>query len=504
MPHSRHSIESQQWRAVEFRLPAGMFCSVREHMLSDQTREQFGIILASHNFAEGHLRLLARAYLKPTAKDLDYAHYTGIRTTRQYNNAVLKRAVEDRLSLIHVHSHPFTDQNVSFSGIDDHSEREEATWLHQHFPSVMLGSIVMGQSSLEARVWNTAHDNIKPIGVDRLTAMEFPLLLLNRGEFGCIGTPVSTGRPVDDWATRQVQAFGSLGQARIELLTVGIVGLGGLGSLLAEGIARLGVRRFVLIDPDRVDETNRNRLLGLTERDVGRQAFKVRIARRELHRVSSDIHVSCFRVDAATRSAAAALKRCDLVIAATDNHYSRLFLQRLTQQYLIPMVNTGVAITTELGRIQEVFGGTQLLLPGAGNPCLVCSRHISLQTVSEELASPALRIEMKQRGYLDETGIPTPSVRPLNAVTANLALSIIHNFLSGYGTEIRSVSYNMLAQSLEQYEYSIDADCRICGARGVTGMGDSLRLDYYIRPAGNGSNKSESEDCDESLQSARR
>lgn len=472
----------RQWSFVEFRFPEGMFNSIRNHMFADSTREQFGILLVSPVCVDGCLRMLARTYLRPSTEDLDYAHYTGIRTTRQYNNTVLKQAVENRLSLVHVHSHPFTDNNVGFSGVDDHSEREEAVWLAHHFPSIILGSIVMGHSSLAARVWSVRSGQARPTPIHRVTALEFPLVMLSRSDFGCFEHRNAPDRPAEDWASRQVQAFGNAGQEKLEQIRIGIVGVGGLGSLLAEGLARLGARRFILIDPDRVDETNRNRLLGLTEGDVRRKAFKVRIAEREVKRVSRDSQIQCLRANAATRTAASALKQCDLVMVATDNHYSRFFLQRLTQQYLIPLVNIGVAITTSNGRIDEIFGGIQLYLPGARNPCLLCSQQISLRSVSEELASPGLRIAMKERGYLDDVG-PAPSVRPLNAVTANLALSLVHNLLSEYGHPIRSLSYNMLSQVIEQYEASVDETCPICGTDGITGLGDALRLDYYIAPS---------------------
>ncbi|MFP4078953.1 MAG: ThiF family adenylyltransferase, partial [Candidatus Izemoplasmataceae bacterium] len=51
--------------------------------------------------------------------------------------------------------------------------------------------------------------------------------------------------------------------------TVIIVGLGGLGGMVANGLVRLGVKRFVLIDHDRYETTNMNRQLFCTEETLG-------------------------------------------------------------------------------------------------------------------------------------------------------------------------------------------------------------------------------------------
>lgn len=50
-------------------------------------------------------------------------------------------------------------------------------------------------------------------------------------------------------------------RARLAETTVGIIGLGGLGSNVAMMLVRSGVRTFVLADSDRVEQTNLNRQL---------------------------------------------------------------------------------------------------------------------------------------------------------------------------------------------------------------------------------------------------
>src|ERR1700682_4099730 len=79
---------------------------------------------------------------------------------------------------------------------------------------------------------------------------------------------------------RQVLFLGEEGHARIRAARVGIVGLGGLGSHVAQQLIYLGVGHLTLIDPDPVDATNLNRLVGATVEDARYARLKVDVAER--------------------------------------------------------------------------------------------------------------------------------------------------------------------------------------------------------------------------------
>src|SRR3990172_1864785 len=77
---------------------------------------------------------------------------------------------------------------------------------------------------------------------------------------------------------RQELLFGREGQAKLEACKVGIVGLGGLGSHVAQQLAYLGVLSYVLADKDRVSESNLNRLVGACDEDANICRLKVDVA----------------------------------------------------------------------------------------------------------------------------------------------------------------------------------------------------------------------------------
>ena len=65
----------------------------------------------------------------------------------------------------------------------------------------------------------------------------------------------------EDRFSRQILAFGEKGQSAIAHTKVGIVGLGGVGSFVAQMLAYLGVNEFLLVDDDIIEESNLNRLI---------------------------------------------------------------------------------------------------------------------------------------------------------------------------------------------------------------------------------------------------
>ena len=66
---------------------------------------------------------------------------------------------------------------------------------------------------------------------------------------------------------------------------IGIIGLGSVGSMVAEALARMGMEKFVLIDFDKVEPHNLDRLVGATNDDIG--SYKVDIAKRQINAVGT-------------------------------------------------------------------------------------------------------------------------------------------------------------------------------------------------------------------------
>ena len=96
-----------------------------------------------------------------------------------------------------------------------------------------------------------------------------------------------------------------LGAKSAELLqnaTIAIVGLGGGGSHVAQQLAHVGVGRVLLFDPDSLELSNLNRLIGGTAADVGASTEKVEIARRMFVAINPAAEVHTYAVQCSARS----------------------------------------------------------------------------------------------------------------------------------------------------------------------------------------------------------
>jgi len=140
---------------------------------------------------------------------------------------------------------------------------------------------------------------------------------------------------------RNYKALSIEDQEKLSQATVAIVGCGGLGGSMAEEFSRLGVGQLILVDGDRVEESNLNRQLFATEKTLGQ--CKVDAARDRLQAVNSSTKLKLigewFDEDNAHRLFAGA----DLVCDALDSIGRRVTLEKSCHQLGLPLVFAGIA-----------------------------------------------------------------------------------------------------------------------------------------------------------------
>lgn len=100
-------------------------------------------------------------------------------------------------------------------------------------------------------------------------------------------------------------------------VSAGVVGCGGIGSSVAYLLAGIGVRRFVLIDPDVVEEGNLSRQVLYTLKDVG--SAKVVALSKALDSRFRDMRVVALQTSALDGESLEVLSGCDLVVCAGDD-----------------------------------------------------------------------------------------------------------------------------------------------------------------------------------------
>jgi hypothetical protein len=224
----------------------------------------------------------------------------------------------------------------------------------------------------------------------------------------------------DDRYARNLGLLGANGQRRVHQIAVAIVGVGGLGSHVAQQLAYLGTRRFLLIDPDVIETSNLNRLIGSGPSDVGK--CKVAVAEGLIRSTVPDAVVAVVPDSLAAEPAADALAGVHCVFGCVDNDTARLRLTELTSKLRIPYFD----LASDAGEAAELtwFGG-RLFVAIDGERCLSCAGELDQHTLARQAMTPSQR-EADQRIYgvdraaLDSSG---PMVVSINGVVASLGVT---------------------------------------------------------------------------------
>lgn len=177
------------------------------------------------------------------------------------------------------------------------------------------------------------------------------------------------------------QSFlGPQSEAILEAATIGIVGLGGGGSHVVQQAAHMGVGGLVNADPDTIEDTNINRLIGGTLADVTVSLPKVAIAERMIRGLNPGARIVSVQAD--WRSAVDDLKLCDVIVGAVDSFKEREQLERFARRHLIPYIDVGMDVHELGGRSFLVSG--QVILSMPGGPCMRCCGFITDERLTEE------------------------------------------------------------------------------------------------------------------------
>jgi molybdopterin-synthase adenylyltransferase len=224
-------------------------------------------------------------------------------------------------------------------------------------------------------------------------------------------------RMVDERYARHLGLFGAEGQKRIADSSVAIVGLGGVGSHVAQQLAFLGVCNFVLIDADSVSMSNLNRLVGATEEEVG--TAKIEVAAQLIVGIQPDANLDTFNQKFEAQAPPREMLDVDIVFGCVDHDAVRLELVAFTSASRRPYID----LASDISAGGE-FGG-RVVFAKDGARCLSCLGELDQHELARAHMSPEQRaaddaIYGVHREELGDTG---PSVVSINGAVASLAVT---------------------------------------------------------------------------------
>jgi adenylyltransferase/sulfurtransferase len=168
--------------------------------------------------------------------------------------------------------------------------------------------------------------------------------------------------------------FGVEGQARLAGRSVLVTGCGGTGCACSSFLARAGVGKLVLVDPDVVNLTDLQRQILYTEADIEHLKSKVDSASTALQNSNHETEVEVIHGELTSGNAASLVRGVDLVIDCSDNFETRLLINDVCLKYSKDWIHgacTGAA-------------GMVVPFPVAGGVCYRCVvDHIPSGVASE-------------------------------------------------------------------------------------------------------------------------
>jgi molybdopterin/thiamine biosynthesis adenylyltransferase len=138
---------------------------------------------------------------------------------------------------------------------------------------------------------------------------------------------------------RHAQLLGSSCMAKLRDSSVLVAGVGGLGSTVAQLLVRMGVGILHLVDFDRVEESNLNRQLLYTHKDIGR--YKVDVAAERLREIVPGVKVIPHRDKITEEFEIPADVK--VVVDCLDNFKDKLLLDDLSGTVNVSLVHAGVS-----------------------------------------------------------------------------------------------------------------------------------------------------------------
>ena len=387
---------------------------------------------------------------------------------------LVAEAASKNMAILKIHSH--RGDFRFFSDVDDEADSRLFPSLHgwtddglPHASAVMLpDGKIFGRVVLD----NNAFVSIDRVAVAGDNIIFFDEKALELDE--------------DEEQIRTRQAFGATTTQLLKALRIGIVGCSGTGSWVAEQLSRLGVGDLLLIDPDRVERKNLNRIVATSGEDAAQNRYKVDALASRLRNYGTGTNVHALARSALTYEAVYLLATCDIIFGCVDSIEGRDLLNRVAVFYSIPYFDLGVQLRGDgRGSVDTICGSVHFLVPDGSS---LFSRGVY---TSEMLQAEALHRTNPERyalehkeGYIRGVMVESPAVISINGFCATMAvnelLARIHPFRNDPNSLFQWQQFDIVNSFWRSF--SVGEKCPLLSR--WTGRGDLIPLlNFNLIPA---------------------
>jgi hypothetical protein len=433
-------------------------------------KEAVAIALCGRRAGDRRHRLLVR-----TIEGVPYANCSERTPARvtwppDFIEPQLERAAAERLSVVKIHSHP--TGHGAFSRVDDAGDARLLPmirgWVEAAIPH---GSAVMlPDGQMFGRVIDIDGE-LRPMAMINVVGDDLHFWY---PDMGSIDLP--------SFAASHAQAFDDGTIERLRRLSFAVIGGSGTGSPTVEQLMRLGAAEIVIVDDDRIEDRNLNRILNSTMQDARDGRLKVDVLADAIERADLGTRVIRLPQNLWDPDVIRAVAQCDIVFGCIDTVDGRFLLNALATHYTLAYFDIGVRLMAvpqgpQKGRIREVCGTINYLQPERSS--LVSRGLFTMKQVAAaglRRNDPAAHAQQVKDGYIDGAPGHRPAVISVNmlgsALAVNELLARLHPFREEPNSNYASVIFSLA--SMELITEVEEGRCPLLA--GKVGVGDTTPL----------------------------
>lgn len=456
---------------VVFRAAAPELQTLRDLVFSRYPADEWAsFIRCGWRAYSGGLVLTLAAVDAPAPGDMD-DRVGNVSILEPYSRRIALLAQANPLAVGLVHSHPDGCRPCPSAIDDDMDAYYGEKYLRGFAPGRPFCSLIFSKQDDElvvsGRVWWQSRWH----AITRVLLAGVPSRTWVNGR-----RPDSDG-PIHSRTARLSSAFGLQAAARLRRASVAVIGAGGTGSAAIEVLARAGIGRLVIVDPDELEESNLERVHGSIPAHATSHMSKVVVAREHVQAIAPDCKVIALKGSLPQPGIVDAMLGVDAVLGCTDTQHGRVAMSDLAIRYLVPGLDVGVALEGEDGTVSAQVVQVRRFLPA--DSCPRCRKRLVQWRLNQELMSPkdrALRRDAaaaaNERGedphaYWREE----PQLNTVGYLTT-LAGALAAGYVIGWLTDRFAPSFSTLEASLLVPSIAVvrheapDADCSCQAGRG--------------------------------------
>jgi molybdopterin/thiamine biosynthesis adenylyltransferase len=402
----------------------------------------------------------------------------------QYIRRILRSTETNLFAIGFVHSHP-EDYRTDPSLLDDDMELYLSDLLKGYTPERPFVSLIFSRSNGNLSGSGRVYWKGKLFTVTRFAIEGEPVSLYNHDK------PLLLSEEALERVKRLASLFSIESANALAGSTVGIVGLSGTGSPVAELLARSGVGNIVLVDPDVFSDSNLERVHGSSLDHLGTEIPKVLLAKKHILSINPVCNVIAIQGRIPQKEVVDQLMWCDIVLGCTDSQSSRVALTEISLRFLVPVIDVGVSIEGANCKITgQVLQVNRLF---SHDPCVYCRNLINPQIVSQELMSNEEKehLQLEAQKAKEENRpenaywLDIPQLNTVGYLTT-MAGSIVSGFTIGYLTGRFNMPSNRLELNFSpKATQIIEPIAKIkkdCNCQSFRGSADQNPIAVFITP----------------------